>query len=581
MAIDEHSQTELFDFEQALLTGVPISDDETQWAARAADALVKAIKAFRYYSADHPQLAQFRHELLSCFERAFTRHPVLTLEVSELAFVTEGQAVNPAHDLHGSVPFLLFRDGIRVLHFQDGLDEDELLAFVQCIAGSDHANQLEDDLVTLLWEQEFSHIDVQAAEYLPTDLPIDIPETLEQFRACLDAAAEQAPPPLEPEDAPISHQEPPPLLITDTDVFRLTAEEILALRQEVAATIGPEKALGYTDLLFDMLALEEDPALYTELARVLQETLESMLMVGDLDRAADLLDRLGRLAGTLALDAWQRRLLTQLPESVAHTAWLALIVEHLRSGDGVAGSSAMHLLAMLPPAATPNLVRLLGEISDPATRALLRDILVARCQGGIAVLTPFLEDPRDGLVCDVVQVLGRLGDVSGVSMLARTFSQRSPAVRKAVVDAVAALHDPGADALLIRALRDSASEIRCRAAVLLGARKTPLALEALLAVVSEKRFQARPPAEVRAFLDGVGRTGSTAALPLLHNLLLKTPWLGRKHADRLRPYAAHALALLGTPEALALLESGAASRDETIRAACRQAMKSAARGTAS
>lgn len=578
MALEEQSLAELIDFEQALQDGVVIPDDDVRAAAQVVDALMKAIKAFRYYEPQHPQLEQFRRELLSRFQRYFSLHPVLTLGVSELAFLVEGQPVCTAHNLHGSVPFLFYRDGVRLLRFHDSLDADELLGFVQCVAQSDHANQLEDDLVTLLWEQEFSAIDVQAADYLPSDLPIAVPETLEQFREALSATMDGQPSPaLEPDTPEFFQPELPHFTAPEAGYFRLTTEEVLALRQEVMAVVSPARAFGYVDLLFDLLALEDDPALFTEVARVMQETLEALLISGNLLQAVDVLDRLTGFAQLLTPGSWKRPPLAQVPASVTTIGGIALIIRPLQAGD-VSEDVARRLLRALPPAATPALARVLGDLTDGRLRALLRDVLAERCRESVAPLTPFLEDPRETLVCDVARVLGTVGDVSSVSMLARIFAARGPAVRKAAVEAVAPMRDPGAEALLIRALRDGQAEIRARAAVLLGQRQSAAALDALLNVVSEKRFYLRSPAEVRAFLIGVGRVGTNGALAVLEELVLQKPWFGKKKADAIRAHAAHALALIGTPEALALLEAGAASEDEQIRAACRHAQKSAGKG---
>lgn len=580
MTIEESSQPQLIDFDAAFEQGAvtPEPEEDARLSVQVVDALVKAIKAYRYYAADHPQLEQFRRELLARFHRYFAANSAIVLEVSELAFIVDGQPVSSAHDLHSSVPFLLYRDGVRLLRFHDTLDDDELLAFVQLIAASDHANQLEDDLVTMLWEQEFGAITFVAADYLPADLPITVPETLDQFCAALDATLAVHPPLMPDEDKPeAGHPELPPLQIHDTGIFHLTPDEVAALRHEVETAIGPEKMLGYADLLFDALPSQEDPALFGQLTRILQETLESQLISGQLWRAQELLERLAACLRGLPADSWKRAPLAQVPAVMTKAAGISMIVRHLHAGQASADVVRALLLA-LPAAATPQLARVLGETGDVAARALLRDVLVTRCRTSVSAITPFLEDARDALVCDIVQVLGALGDVSCVSMLARVFATRGVSVRKVVLEAVGAMDDPGVEALLLRAIKDAQPEIRCRAAVLLGQRRTPTALEALLAVVKDKRFLLRPPAEMRAWLEGLGHTGLNDAVEALELFTLQKPWFQRKRADQARPYAAQALALLHTPEAMVVLEAGSNDDDADVRAACRAALKHLGKG---
>jgi HEAT repeat protein len=61
--------------------------------------------------------------------------------------------------------------------------------------------------------------------------------------------------------------------------------------------------------------------------------------------------------------------------------------------------------------------------------------------------------------------------------------------------------------------------------------------------------------------------GSNEALPALRQLLERKGWFGRGKVDQIRIGAARALAMIGTSEAKAILESGRQSKDEAIREA--------------
>jgi len=51
-------------------------------------------------------------------------------------------------------------------------------------------------------------------------------------------------------------------------------------------------------------------------------------------------------------------------------------------------------------------------------------------------------------------------------------------------------------------------------------------------------------------------------------------WFGRGKSDEIHIGAANTLAVIGTPDAKAILEEGKNSKDESIREACTQALKS-------
>jgi HEAT repeat protein len=61
---------------------------------------------------------------------------------------------------------------------------------------------------------------------------------------------------------------------------------------------------------------------------------------------------------------------------------------------------------------------------------------------------------------------------------------------------------------------------------------------------------------------------------VLQQLLEKKSWFGRGKSDEMRMGAANALSMIGSPEALAILEGGKDSKDEILRNACQQALRS-------
>jgi HEAT repeat protein len=94
-------------------------------------------------------------------------------------------------------------------------------------------------------------------------------------------------------------------------------------------------------------------------------------------------------------------------------------------------------------------------------------------------------------------------------------------------------------------------------------------------VVQSKDFQKKEPAEVKAFFDAIGMVGgSKESILVLQQLLERKSWFSRGKTDEIRIGAAQALAMIGNPEAVAILESGKDSKDEFIRDACLQALRS-------
>jgi HEAT repeat protein len=111
------------------------------------------------------------------------------------------------------------------------------------------------------------------------------------------------------------------------------------------------------------------------------------------------------------------------------------------------------------------------------------------------------------------------------------------------------------------------------AAINLGKIGKNIGLTALLEVVQSKDFQKKDSSEMKAFLDAIGMVGSNEALPVLQQLLERKSFFGIGKREEIRPGVANALAMIGTPEARAILERGKDSKDEVVRNACLQALR--------
>ena len=147
-------------------------------------------------------------------------------------------------------------------------------------------------------------------------------------------------------------------------------------------------------------------------------------------------------------------------------------------------------------------------------------------------------------------------------------------MRREAIQALGLIGGPKAIGFLVKALSDEDVRIRSMAAINLGKVGKTAGLIPLLEVVQSKEFHRREPPEIKAFFDAIGMVGSNEAIPVLQQLLERKSLFGRGKTDEMRIGAAAALAMIGTPEAKAILEAGKDSKDGSIRTACLQALRS-------
>ena len=128
---------------------------------RVADwigALVRTIKASRTYPANSPTLHKFQVELESRTWSSLKEVGDITLVIQQFDLLYENYSVYHNADRNESLAFRFYGDGVREITFREGLEPHELRGFLEVLRRSVDSAQVQDDVVTLLWERDFRHI---------------------------------------------------------------------------------------------------------------------------------------------------------------------------------------------------------------------------------------------------------------------------------------------------------------------------------------------------------------------------------------------------------------------------------------
>jgi len=561
------------------------TDEEVLLARDLTNSFIKAIKAFRFYPPDNPTLRGFRDQLLKKFQFFLNKHHSFTLQIGEYEFSFNGKVVYENRDAKASLAFLLYKDGLRELRFMKGLEEWEVDGLLDVIKRSDHINQLEDDLVTLVWEKDFAHISYLATDEFLEENPIPIPDNVDQFRKKLvltppahhvevDVFEEDTEEGLNLDEILLKTVEEPLPFVSNRSVYFLTPEEMEGLRKEVEAETHSAFVFNVTDILFEILALEKDPEPYKDVINYFNKILDALVTLGEFQKASDLLKRFYITLKTYELNDWQKEMVQKFIVGAGEAQRIELIGKILDREEGIRLEDLNGYLVLLQRNSIQPLIKLLGELKNSKTRRVVCDALAEIGKNAIELITPFIDDRRWFLVRNIAYILGKIGKEQAFPYLQKAFNHEEIRVRRETIQAFGLIGGSKAVGLLIRALTDADIRIRAMAAINLGKVGKTTGLASLLEIVQSKDFPKRDATEIKAFFDAIGMVGSNEATPVLEGLLERKSLFGRGRMDEMRTGAAHALAMIGTPEAKAILEAGRNSKDESIRSACLQAIRS-------
>jgi HEAT repeat protein len=345
------------------------------------------------------------------------------------------------------------------------------------------------------------------------------------------------------------------------------------LRKDVESEVDPVFVFNIMDTLFEILALEKEPEPFQDAVNILIKVLDAFLTLGEFNKASDLLKRVYITLKTYDLQDWQvegiRKIIIEAGEEV-RIERIGRILER----EEVRLEHVSTYLSLLQKNSIKPLIKLLGELKNSKVRRLFCDALPEIGKNSIELFTPFIEDRRWYLVRNIIYILGRIGKEQALPYVQKAFNHEENRVRREAIQALGLIGGPKAIGLLVRALTDNDVRIRCMAAINLGKVGKKAGLIPLLEVVQTKDFYKKEPVEIKAFFNAIGMVGSNEAVPVLQQLLERKSWFGRGRKDEIHIGAANALAVIGTPDAKAILEDGKNSKDESIRDACTQALKS-------
>ncbi len=118
--------------------------------------LDKTVRAHQMYPSHNAQYIRTVENLRAAFAAVWDETPAISLQVSDTEFTwCDVCVLDEPEKVSDSLPWTLFKDGLREITLTRGFEGDELEKLLKVIPLVRRAQDHEDDILTLLWEQEF------------------------------------------------------------------------------------------------------------------------------------------------------------------------------------------------------------------------------------------------------------------------------------------------------------------------------------------------------------------------------------------------------------------------------------------
>jgi HEAT repeats len=540
--------------------------------------LGKALRAFQLYDENNPVYKRFVSSLSDAFARLWDKLEKLQILVEEDRFNLAGEEVYKSLSRGDSLSFLFYKDGVREISFSRGFEE-EVEKLLSVLQNAKDIRPEADDLLTLLWEQDFQFFKYQYVDVLADGVSLPEPSGETQSVALAQAHQEEVGDEEGEEggDAADDSDKPPSVSKDDFNptLYSLDPRERKLLEEELEAEMNRDLRGDVLKALFDQLENLQNPKRQTEIIEILRTVIPNLLSRGAIGSAAEVLTELATIRAMPAVltDELQAEI-DKLVDELSAEETIDELLKALADGTiQVAPEVLSAFLRHLRADALASLLRASEEVEDEAFADILRLAVRGIAQMNATALVALLDLADPVVVAGAARLVGELGIKEAGPKLAGLMHHPDPRVRLAAIEAAVSLKAEAAASGLDAALQDPDRAIRIEAARAMGALSYRAGAAALKEVVVGRDIRLADLTEKIAFFESYGRVGGNQAFDVLEKLLNGKSFLGRKEPAEIRACAAMALGVIGTAPARAALEKAKGEDEAVVRSAVSKALR--------
>ncbi|MBN1271171.1 MAG: HEAT repeat domain-containing protein [Candidatus Aminicenantes bacterium] len=554
----------------------------------------KTFHVMKVYPADSPAVINTTEVLFLEMHRFLDAYDSLFLGVDNSAFLFEEKVVERYENETKCLPFLFFKDGVRQLSFDKGLEQDEFTDFMWTLKINADLPIEECDIVTALWEKNFPHIGYFALDnFLDTDIgDIEDKSVFEVEKEELSKGSVH----LDDDDNPGQDISGSRGQGGDFEADKTTRGEggpyssILPTKEAVSAALSEaeeEKLQKQINdirnasslnelivLIFEILYLEDRHFQFSALLNVLEKCIPEAVQEKDYEEISLLLHRLKELQNILTGHNDEKVLIIErFKDKVRNKASIKTITDHYQEGKIENMDAFFDYLKFLGQRSLPLLCKILDESEDSPIRHRTFGITDAIVRTNINELSAFLPKYNNDVIKTLIPIIVSIGEKGIIPLLAILSESKNPDIKIVLIHALGTFEYGYANRTLLKFLHDKDPEIRLQAAKNLNLPADKPVIEALVDLVQKKRFKKRQDKEMTEIFKFLAGTDNEEVFELFRSFLQKTSLFGKRKQDKVRLAVIQALELNGSQKAVELLLEGKIKSHKMISRACEQSLQ--------
>ncbi len=532
--------------------------------------LVKAARAHQLYLHNNPTYLRALDIARAAFSPIWEVTDELVFDVTETELRWYGEPVlHEAEKATDNIPWMMYKDGIRELRFLKEFERHELVPLLDILQRSRKVSPEEDDLLTMLWEQEFSYL-----RYRYIDLSTDQAAPIDRagFRGGeADAKAlQESAQPIDSTVASVVNLED-----FDSTLYFLEESEIEYLREEVRKEYAIDMRRNVVAMLLDTYETQGDRGVREEIAALLDALMLHILSSGEFKTAAFLLRETAQTSERApGITSEQKEQLLRIRDRLSEPDVLAQILQSLDEASQLPDQEDLNeLFDQLRVGALATVFSWLTKAQTPRLRVLLENAAARLAMANTAELVRLIGSTDRDVSREAIRRAGAVRATAAVAALAKLTTDTDFQVRLAAVQALGEIGSPGALQFLERTIDDAHRDVRVATARAIAARAHRPALAKIEAAIQGKLTREADLTEKMALFEAFGTLCGDGGIKLLDGVLNSRGLFGKKEDPELRACAAMALGRVGTEAAIATLRRATSEKDVLVRNAVNRALR--------
>jgi hypothetical protein len=531
---------------------------------------IKAARAHQLYLHNNPTYLRALDLARAAFAPIWEVTDELVFDVTETELKWHGEAVlEEPEKATDNIPWMMYKDGIRELRLLKEFERHELVPLLDILQRSRKVSPEEDDLLTMLWEQEFSYLRYR---YIDMSTENATPIDKAGFRggeAGAQALQESAPPIDSTVSAVVNLED------FDSTLYFLEDSEVEYLREEVRKEYAIDMRRNVVAMLLDTFEVQGDRSVREEIAALLDTLMLHILSSGEFKTAAFLLRETSQTAERApGITPEQKDQLLRIRNRLSEPEVLAQILQSLDEASQLPDQEDLNeLFDQLNVTALATVFSWMTKAQTPRLRVLLENSAARLAMANTAELVRLIGSTDRDVAREAVRRAGAVKATAAVAALAKLTTDPDVQMRLAAVQALGEIASPGAMQFLERTIEDAHRDVRVATTRAIAARAHRPALAKIEAAIKGKVTRDADLTEKMALFEAYGTLCGDAGINLLDGMLNARGLFGKKEDPELRACAAMALGRIGSEAAVATLRRAANEKEILVRNAVNRALR--------